>query len=112
MIASWSVCYLTLHIITTYRILHSEMAEGHQRGRKPTEVSSSKIYIYIYMWQCSYYVCESYCTFAIDDIRFWFVYDKAYDEMFKSVSNLVGMYIFVLVIQLEICMCEVIKVKA
>ena len=108
MIASWSVCYLTLHIITTYRIFHGEMAEGHQRGREPTFVSCSKICI----WQCSYHVCESYCTYAINDVRFWFVYDKAYDEMFKWVSNLVGMHIFVLVIQLEIWMCEVIKVKA
>ena len=37
-----SMCHLTLHIITTYRVLRSEMAEGRQRGRQPTGVSSSK----------------------------------------------------------------------
>ena len=37
-----SVSFNIAYLFTTYRLFHSEMAEGHQRGRQPTRVSSSK----------------------------------------------------------------------
>ena len=37
-----SVLFNIVYYYYTYRVFHSEMAEGRQRGRQPTHVSSSK----------------------------------------------------------------------